>query len=164
MPTPPKDRAPRGKGSQRHEHRVQGRMAQFIAGEITVEDLDDEELMRGRIRDINGKFSGPKPKLIPREFHDALVRELLKRGDQLLRENFLMAMDTFFDIAGNKALEPKDRLKAAQYLWERVAGKVPDKVELKAEIAPWQEDIKEIVAKEPDEEQRASRRRAGSGE
>lgn len=161
MPTPPKDRVPRGKGSQvkrvnkgqRNEQRVQGRMAQFMHGEITVEDLDDEELLQGRVRDREGMFRGRPPKLIPREFHEAITRELLSRGERIIREHYLKAIDTFVKIAADPNVEPKDRLKAAQYVWERMAGKLPDKVEVKAKVEPWQEDISAIITKEPGEQQ-----------
>lgn len=158
MPTAPKDRPSRGKGSQVHKtkiggkvHEVRGRMAQLMAGELTIEDLDDQELLTGRIRDKNGGFSGRQPALIPRSFHEAITRELLTRGDQLLRENFIASIETFVSIAKDPNVEPKDRLKAAQYVWERIAGKMPDRVDVKAQIEPWQEDIEKIVSREGDE-------------
>jgi acyl-CoA thioesterase len=123
-------------------------MAQFMHGEIKAEDLDDEELMRGQIKADNGTFSGRPPHLIPRAFHEALTRELLKRGEGILRRNFMMAMETFIVIAADPNVEPKDRLKAAQYIWERTAGKIPERMDIKAEIQPWQEDITEIISRE----------------
>lgn len=149
----PVGRAPRGKGSQKHKVAVQGRMAQFMAGEITMADLDTEELLKGQLRAEDGSFRGRPPKLIPREMHDEMVRELLARGDQLIRESFTDAIQAFKDIAGDKNLEPRDRLKAAQYLWERVAGKLADRVDLKVAMQPWEMDVKGIVANipEPDE-------------
>lgn len=152
-PRVPVGRVPRGKGSQRKNVAVQGRMAQFMAGEITMADLDTEELLKGQLRADDGTFRGRPPKLIPREMHDEMVRELLARGDQLIRESFVDAIEAFKSIAKDRSLEPRDRLKAAQYLWERVAGKLADRVDLKVAMQPWELDVKGIIANipEPDE-------------
>jgi hypothetical protein len=127
-------------------------MAQFLDGELTVEDMDDEELAKGRFRDKNGGFSGRPPAIVPKEFHDACVRRLLQRAEEMTREHFLTAVETFADIASSPAYEPKDRLKAAAYIWERTAGKVPDKVEIKAKLAKWEQDIEGIISEGPVED------------
>lgn len=139
-------------GSQRAEVTVRGRMAQFIAGELTVADLDNEELSKGQFRADDGTFRGRPPKLIPREFHDAIVRELLQRGEAMVREAYTDAIKVFKDIAMDADAPTKDRLKAAQYLWERSAGKVPDRIEVKAQMEPWEGDVKGIVANVPEVE------------
>lgn len=113
--------------------RVQGRMAQFMKGELTVEDLDDEELARGQFRDEHGRFSGRPNKLIPREVQQEMIRRLLARGDELWRSGYNIAIKVHLEIAADPNNTPADRMKAAQYLIERVAGKTPDRIHIAAE-------------------------------
>jgi hypothetical protein len=110
--------------------------AKIRSGEITMREfvamLEPDELVRGRLKDKNGNFSGAPPKWVPSEFHAECVRELLRRGQVMYRENFLDAIKVFTDIAKDVTVDPAQRLKAAQYVWERVEGKVPDRVEVAA--------------------------------
>ena len=115
-----------------------------------VEGLSDEELVRGRLRDKNGNFTGAPPSWVPREFHRACVRELLRRGQELWREHYLDAIAAMTNIATDPRADPKDRIKAATFVIERIEGKVPERLEITAE-EPWQAVISEIVADVPDE-------------
>lgn len=126
--------------AQRPDHRqarvdvrVSGRMAQLLRGEITVDDLDDEELRRGQLRSANGTFSGHPNDMVPREMHDEMMRRLLRRGQDKIRKNFFDAVDTIVDVMNNSE-EDALRLKAATYLYERLAGKTPEKLEISGEI------------------------------
>lgn len=130
------------------EVRFTGRMAQLMYGGLSVEELDTDELLKGQLKDRNGRFTGKAPQIIPRQLHDACVRELLKRGEDMVRESFADAINTFRSIATDPNADPGARLKAAQYIWERVAGKLPDKVEVRATVAAWQQDIESIVSEE----------------
>jgi hypothetical protein len=66
-------------------------------------------------------------------------------------------------VANNENFEPKDRLKAAQYIIERVAGKTPERIEV-AQAQPWETLISGIVAEAEEESiSRAARILAGSG-
>lgn len=133
------------------EVRVQSpRLARLLAGELRIEDLDDEELARGMPRDKGGKFRGRPPLAIPRELHDRMVAELLKRGNALFREEFISAVKVFAEIAKDTEEDANVRLKAAQYVIERIAGKVPDKVEVRA-TDPWQQIIDDILVLDPEE-------------
>lgn len=128
---------------------VRGKMAKLLAGEISVEDMDDEELARGQFKDQGGKFRGRPPKAVPKVLHDKMVSELLKRGQFMFQESYLSAIRTFENIALDPLNEPKDRLKAAQYIIERLAGKVPDKVVIQS-ADPWQQIIDDIIVHDPD--------------
>lgn len=130
--------------------RVRGRTAMLISGELDVADLDDEELARGRCKDKNGRFTGKPPLVVPRSLHDRMRKELLLRGDKLFAENYTEAVRVMANIAMDPRAENKDRIKAAQYVIERIAGKVPDKVELSA-ADPWQTIIDRIVVDDPRE-------------
>jgi len=124
-------------------------------GEYTWDEfvgtLAVEELARGQLMDKNGSFTGRPPAYVPRAFHDACIKELLLRGKVLYKESYVAAIQAMTDIATNKAAKESDRIKAAQFVIERLEGKVPDKLEIAA-ADPWQQIISGIVA-EVDEEQ-----------
>lgn len=131
---------------------VPNRYQAFIDGTLSVEDLDHEELIRGQIRNKNGDFGGGAPRSIPRSFHTAVVRELVHRGDGKLKAHLDLAIDTMAEIAGNKRANPQARIQAAQYLWERVAGKIPDKHIVEASVKRWENVAKDVLVDvEPEE-------------
>ena len=155
----------------RSRHRISKKFSEVEAriaeGTITmqefVESLSPEELVRGQLKDHDGKFRGRPPKWVPQEFYQACVRQLLKQGDAMWREAFFESIKTFTAIAQNDKLDPKDRLKAAQYVIERVAGKTPEKVEVSVQ-QPWETIISGIVAEaEDDAIARAARVLHGTG-
>lgn len=111
---------------------VSGRMEKLITGELSVEDLDDEELARGQCRDSAGGFSGRPARVIPRELQQEMIRRLLGRGDELWRSAYNVAIRVFLEVAADPNNSAADRMKAAQYIIERVAGKTPDTVRLEA--------------------------------
>lgn len=124
----------------------------ILDGELKVEDLDIEELVRGRPRAADGTFRGAPPKVVPRSFHDACIRELMKRGKELYTDAYMDVIRVFIEIAKDKKQDAGDRLRAAQYVWERIEGKVPQKVEVGAPQDPWQQLIDGIVAEVEDEQ------------
>jgi hypothetical protein len=121
--------------------RVPERYQAFVTGELSVEDLDDEEVFRGQIRNKNGTFSGTPPKAIPREFHQALVRELVTRMEQRFAQHVDLGYKTLVEIAANPRASADARYKSATYLIERVMGKIPEKQIVSATISKWEQDV-----------------------
>lgn len=114
------------------------RWQQLCAGFISADDLDDEELARGRTRDLaTGRFIGPDPRNVPKALHDRMVKELFQRADQKLKENLLDVVDSITEIAKGQAYEPADRLKAATWVFERLRGKAADVV-VHTQDKPWE--------------------------
>lgn len=114
--------------------RLRGRYARFMAGEIKVEDLDDEEVARGQLRNEAGTFAGRPPTVVPAELVQAMRREWLSRAEDKLRNALLeKGIGTLTELAGSDRVDPAVRLRAATALIERVMGKVPDKIQLAAE-------------------------------
>ena len=110
--------------------RVSGRYAQLMTGDLTVEDLDTEELARGQLKDKNGRFTGRPPKFLPRQILDAMRSEHHKRVNAVLEESLSDVVKVMRGVALDKKAEPAIRLKAAIYIYERFMGKVPDKIEV----------------------------------
>lgn len=146
------------KDSAYNNPEVQERMTRyqkFISGLITVKDLDDEELAKGQFRDRNGGFTGNPPKMIPRDMHDQFVNELFERSDIRLREGLVACVDTMVEVATSPVYEAKDRLKAAQWVFERVRGKNPEVV-VHQQDKPWEHVFQGITGGSR-EESRAAR-------
>lgn len=101
------------------------RVQDLLDGTINVEDLDDEELARGYPRAEDGSFRG-RPTVIPTSLHQRIQRELFSRASQQLRESLLGVTETMTSIAQDKEVDPAQRIKAAQWVVERLMGKTPD--------------------------------------
>lgn len=122
-------------------------MQEFVAG------LSVEELVRGKFRDKNGKMQGRPPKFVPREFQQACLRELMTRGQEMWMKNYLEAIRAMTEIATGQGpigaiATPGERLKAAQFVVERMEGKVPERLVV-SQDQPWQTVLDGIVADVP---------------
>lgn len=104
------------------------RHIQFKYGKLSVDDLDDEELARGQIRKPDGSFT--MNKFVSSDIHNKMIAKLFERSDELLRNNLLVAVETFAEIASGTAYEPADRLKAAEFIFTRLRGKVPQEIKI----------------------------------
>lgn len=158
-PLDPDGIRPQNDGSKRRKRmQVGARFADLQAriddGTITmnefVKTLTPEELVRGQMKAHDGTFKGRPPKWIPADFYQACIRELLSRGEEMWREAFFESIQVFADIARDPKVAAKDRMKAAQYVVERVAGKTPERIEV-ATVQPWEQIIGGIVAEAEDE-------------
>lgn len=104
-------------------------------GIVTLDDWDNEELVRGYRRDRNGKFGTP-PKYIPREVQQEAFRRLVQRGDRKMREAYMKTVEELIELAHNASSE-KVRLEAQKELMNRTIGKVPDRL-MVATDQPWE--------------------------
>jgi hypothetical protein len=113
---------------------LQGRYAKLLRGEISVEDLDDEELARGRLKASDGTFRGRPPKVIPAELVNAMRKEWIGRAEETLRAALHEhGIGTYVKLASNEDMDPAVRLRAADKIVERTMGKVPDRITIAAE-------------------------------
>ena len=112
------------------------RYKQYLAGQITVEDLDDEELANCGFRGKNGTIY--KPRNVPRDLVNAFTRAIYDRAQKELRANTVKAAQTMAEIMMNPTVEPDVRLKAANIIIERNLGKTPTVVAITSQ-APWEE-------------------------
>lgn len=117
------------------------RMRDLAEGRLKVEDLDWEELTRGQLRDKNGGFTGRKPAMLPRNWHDAISAEIVRGATAQFRKNFDSTMDVLVKMALDPRTPAREKLAASQYIIERVIGKIPDKQEIKQEITVFDEAV-----------------------
>jgi hypothetical protein len=101
-------------------------------GYIDVEDLDDEELLRGMARREDGSWpdTDDKRPMIPKEIYDKMVARLFERANEKFRENILVAVEALATIAGGDAYEASDRIRASQEIITRTLGKPKDTIDL----------------------------------
>lgn len=116
-----------------------------ITMEEFVATLTPEELARGRLKNADGTFRGAPSRWVPAEFHKECVRELMRRGKELYQENYIQAIQAMTTIATTPSIEVNSRIKAAQFVIERIEGKVPEKLEIGVS-EPWQELLSGVVA------------------
>lgn len=115
------------------------RMQDLQAGRISVEDLDWEELVRGQLRNKNGTFSGHKPAMLPRAWHDELARRSAQHGQDVLTRNVDVALNSLVHLA--KEGPARERLGASTYITDRVMGLMTQKTENKTEVTVFSEAI-----------------------
>lgn len=110
-------------GTNPQETQALSRYKQFLAGQLTVDDLEDEELATCGFRAANGSIF--KPRNVPREVAQAFQRAIYERAQTELRSLTVEAAQTMGEIMKNKNVEPDIRLKAALSIIERNLGKTP---------------------------------------
>lgn len=122
-------------------HPNMSRQDLFEAGILKVADMDDEELREGRMRGRDGKIPrrGVRTGNIPADLYDEMVQEHLRRTNEKIRTQMDVALEVLVDIMTDDTNEPKDRADAAKYLFERHAGKTPERVAVAVTKAPWEE-------------------------
>lgn len=139
-------RTPGKRGKKEKHYKVpRTRMELYLVGKLRVADMDDEELKKGMFKNDAGKFSGRPPANIPKKFFDEMRAETIRRWNEHLVEELEPMKAVLKSIALNPKASADARHKSAIYLIERVAGKVPEKSEIKLEVAKWEEDIEEIL-------------------
>jgi len=128
--------------------RINPKMAALMRGELDVASLDNEELARGQFRNKAGSFSGAGTQMVPREMYAKMMNELFKRANEQMKTSLVDAVKVLTAIATDPDADPKDAIKAAQWLIERVMGKTPENVIVKQD-KPWQSLLVNVTANNP---------------
>lgn len=121
------------------------RWAQLIDGRLKIEDLDDEELARGELRNVNGRFSGKQPQWIPKQFIQAMQRQIISRAAERWHSNLLEAQRQLIALGMDPRVDASVRYRALTYVIERSMGKIPDKIEMSATIKPYEELLEGVT-------------------
>ena len=108
-----------------------------------------------QLRNERGTFQGRPPVSLPREFVQAIRVEQQRRFQHWINTVVPEAQKAVMELVKSNKLQPGDatRLKAAQEILERYAGKTPDKIEVRAEVSVFEETAAEAVIIEADLEE-----------
>jgi hypothetical protein len=107
------------------------RVQQFMQGILTPDELADDEVKGQFVRNDSGvPISTGR---LGMKFQAMLNKELLVRMNNYIKSKAPRAIEVMYEVADSDVYEAADRIKAAQWLAERVIGKVPD-VTLHGEI------------------------------
>jgi len=151
-----KENLPAKRNPDRRSKRIQvgTRNTKILEGEEDLSDWDVDELIRGRKRDRNGHFSGRPPSVVPQKIHEELMRRTLSEVTEIIREAAVPAatklsemvqqeLDIYQDDEGRIQQERLDptQLRACQEVLERVLGKAKERIEISAEIKPWERAV-----------------------
>lgn len=119
---------------------VNDRALAFARGELTIEDLDDEEIARAQFRNKSGDFRGRPADMVPREFATEMMRRHQEMIFKELAVDVVDAMKTLRDVmkTGGRGPGANAQVKAAEIILQYNIGKVPDKIEIKGEIETWE--------------------------
>lgn len=109
------------------------RWTQLCNGDLSVQDLDTEELAKGMTRNSEGKITGRGSVMVPRSLAQQMKQELFDRAQSILDEDLVTAAEVLGDIARDIEVEPQHRLKAAGMILERVLGKPADTIHIATE-------------------------------
>ena len=120
------------------------RYQQFLAKQITVEDLDDEELIGFGFRKANGQLF--KPKNIPRDMVTAFTRAIFDRSLDKLKSSALEAANTLAALMVDTSVDASVRRLCAESILDRTVGKAPLLVSINSS-APWEMVFESISAK-----------------
>ena len=116
------------------EGRMSGteRWARLLDGSLTVHDLDDEEVARMKVKGRDGSFGGSR-RAIPSHLAQQFHQEIIRRAEADMRGSLSKAVALLGKVIDDPEARHSDQIKAAQLLMDRVMGKTPETVVLKAE-------------------------------
>lgn len=97
----------------------------ILTGEDDLSTWDEEELIRGQLRNKHGKWPNNPPKIVPKAVHDELVKRKLTKAYDLLNESIYEAVEILIDIAHDEDVDASVRLKAVKEILDRTIGKQP---------------------------------------
>ena len=118
------------------------RVELYRAGKLPISEWTGDELAHGRPTNLDGSFGGIPPKFSPRE-SAAIRAQLLRHGDTLMQSWYPKMLKVLEEVATSGESEPS-RVKAANLLIERIAGRTVERIEIKS-ADPWQDILDEIM-------------------
>ncbi len=124
---------------------VNDRALAFARGELTIADLDKEEIARAQFRNKAGDFRGRPADMVPREFATEMMRQHQEGVFKELAAQVLTALRTLDNVMKHGGIGDQARVKAAEIVLQYNIGKVPDKIEIKGELETWEHRVDAAV-------------------
>lgn len=122
------------------------RLELLIKGDLKIEDLDDEEILRMQLKNVNGDFRGRPPMWVPRSFALEMRAEFTRRFQGELNNMLPKALKAHKEILDSRHLAPGDaaRMTAVKEVYDRTFGKVVQQTEVHAVVE--KKDFSDVVA------------------
>ena len=122
------------------------RLELLLKGDLKVEDLDDEEILRMQLKNVNGDFRGRPPLWVPRSFALEMRAEFTRRFQGELNNMLPKALKAHKEILDSRHLAPGDaaRMTAVKEVYDRTFGKVVQQTEVHATVE--KKDFSDVVA------------------
>lgn len=122
------------------------RLELLLKGDLKVEDLDDEEILRMQLKNQNGDFRGRPPMWVPRSFALEMRSEFTRRFQGELNNMLPKALKAHKEILDSRHLAPGDaaRMTAVKEVYDRTFGKVVQQTEVHAVVE--KKDFSDVVA------------------
>lgn len=120
---------------KRRQGREQGRptaserWGMLLSGQITVKDLDDEELRAMAVRGKDGVIN-KRRNMIPSHIAQAMRQEAIQRANDMVRAAAPAAMKRLLEIAADPDTKDSDAIKALSIVLERSLGKTPQEIKV----------------------------------
>lgn len=114
---------------------IPDRYRMLMDGDITIDDLDEEEIMRGQLRNAAGDFRGRPPQFIPR----TMMTQIIERRNQIhasqiqpLVGKAVKRLSTVLEQGSHVNDGPS--IQAAKLALEYGLGKPVEKVAIQADV------------------------------
>jgi hypothetical protein len=119
----------------------------FLDGSLTIDDLDEEEILRAQLKNMHGDFRGAPPLLVPQKFAAAIAKRQKEIYERQLAPMILNAYKTLNEVMEKKNPQPGDsaRVAAAKLVLDRGLGKIPESLNVKAEIKTWENVLEGVL-------------------
>lgn len=118
----------------------------------SLDDWDDEELLRGRRKNKNGKFNGRPPLVIPAALHKELTRRRFSRAHDLLSDSLVDAAQMLRAVVNDVEVAPEARIHAAEVIFSRVLGRPRESIAVDftsgpgvSGPAPWEQIVVQAI-------------------
>lgn len=119
------------------------RWAMLLDGRLTVQDLDDDEIDKMRVRGADGGFSGRRH-AIPSHLAQQWKQEAIRRATEQFHNATPKAVKRLIEIANDEDTKTGDAIRALQLVLERGLGKVPDTVRIEGQT-PWDAALRDAL-------------------
>jgi hypothetical protein len=110
------------------------RWAMLLDGRLSIRDLDDEEIRKGRVRGADGGFGGRRS-AVPSHLVMQFQQEAIRRAKAKITQATQEVTKELLDIARDQDVPVAQRIKVLMYLQDRQLGKAPETIRVEGASA-----------------------------
>jgi hypothetical protein len=129
--------AVRAKGRKARAAKAAGEPLRFDllkSGELTVRDLDDEEIVRCQTRDRAGGFTFSHQQVMPDPLAIQIRRELFRRAQRAFDAGLIPSIAVLQKIMQDEEFRGSDRIRAAEVFQDRTLGRVSQHIAVHTDV------------------------------